>query len=137
MTRAALVPIMALALAVSTAHAQTKIKKVPIQRTSPVDAHAMFHEYCAVCHGKDATGNGAAAADLKKPPADLTRISARNGGVFPEAKVKRYIEGLDETDSPDRRDMPLWGKLFESLDRDQAQLRVRMLVKHLKNLQTK
>lgn len=92
----------------------------------------MFDQYCAVCHGTDATGNGSTdAAALKTPLVDLTKLRARNGGTFPEVRVQRYIQGRDETDSPharDGREMPEWKKLFESLDRDAALLRVRNLV---------
>ena len=40
--------------------------------------------------------DGPYVANLTKPPADLTRISARNGGSFPEVKMRRYIEGADQ-----------------------------------------
>jgi mono/diheme cytochrome c family protein len=123
---------MALALSANAAQAQTKIK-VSMWPTSPADGKAMFDQYCAVCHGKDATGDGASAAALKPAPADLTKISARNGGTFPTAKVRGYIEGLS---TEDKRDMPLWRGVFDSLDRNQTQLRVRNLVAYVTKLQT-
>ncbi len=90
-----LVAVVALTVSAGGAGAQTKIEKGAIKQTSAADAKTMFDTYCAVCHGKNATGNGPAAAALKKVPADLTRISARNGGKYPEVKVTRFIEGLD------------------------------------------
>ncbi len=137
MTRYILIPIMALALSANAAPAQTKTKQNPIQRLSPIDGKAMFDGYCTACHGKEGMGNGPAAADLKKPPADLTKISARNGGAFPGVRVQRYIKGLDESDARDRRDMPLWGDLFKSLSQDTAQLRVSNLAEYVKGMQTK
>src|ERR1022692_4159181 len=43
-----------------------------------------FIEYCAQCHGMDATGDGPIAPDLKERPADLTQLVPKNGGVFAE-----------------------------------------------------
>ena len=54
---------------------ETNIKKVPIQRTSAASGEEMFDVYCAACHGKDAKGNGPAAAELKMPPPDLTTLA--------------------------------------------------------------
>ena len=44
------------------------------------------------------------------PPADLTTISARNGGTFPKAQVAGHIYGhtMGRSDSP----MPQFGELF-------------------------
>ncbi len=136
MIRPFLVAITAVALSASVAPAQTKIANAPIQRT-PIEGKAMFDSYCAVCHGKAAKGDGPAAGALKKAPTDLTRISARNGGAFPDVRVRRYIEGLDEVASHGTRDMPMWGDVFKALDRDMAQIRISALVEHLKMLQTK
>ena len=97
----------------------------------------MFDNYCAVCHGKTAVGNGPAASALAKAPADLTKIAARNGGTYPEVKVKRYIEGLDEVAAHGSRDMPMWGDLFRSLNRDTAQIRIQALSDLLKGMQVK
>jgi mono/diheme cytochrome c family protein len=98
----------------------------------------MFTKYCAVCHGTEAKGNGPAAVALTKAPSDLTKISERNGGAFPEVKVGRYIEGLDEVASHGTRDMPMWGDVFKSLDTpDTAKRRIFTLVEYLRTLQTK
>jgi mono/diheme cytochrome c family protein len=137
MAKQALAVFVALMLSAAGAYAQPRIEKGPIARTSPADAQAMFQEYCAVCHGKTAQGNGPAAAALTKAPADLTRISTRNGGTFPETRVKRFIEGLDEVPAHGTRDMPIWGTLFRSLDQNTAQIRIQGLSDYLKNLQVK
>jgi len=119
----------------ATAAAQPKIKTEPVKPVAASDAAGMFQSYCSACHGKDAKGNGPAAAAMTKKPADLTKISARNGGVFPDVKVARYIEGLDEVAAHGSRDMPVWGPVFRSLSKDTAEIRVSQLVAYLKSLQ--
>src|SRR6187401_2423532 len=84
MVRRVLVGVAVLSLWAAAAHAQTQVKKEPIKPVAASDAAAMFQSYCAPCHGKSGRGDGPAAAALKKAPADLTKISARNGGKFPE-----------------------------------------------------
>jgi len=53
----------------------------------------LFSDYCASCHGGGGRGDGVVAASLKHPPADLTRITARAGGVFPLDRVMSVIDG--------------------------------------------
>ena len=63
-----------------------------VEREAPPPTGAEdFANYCAGCHGTLAKGDGPAAAGLSRSPADLTRISARNGGVFPGTKVMAKI----------------------------------------------
>jgi mono/diheme cytochrome c family protein len=114
------------------------IKMVPVERTSVVDARGMFISYCAACHGPEGKGNGPAAVALKQAPADLTRISARNGGKFPDTTVYRFIMGLDQVAAHGSRDMPIWGNVFRSLDptsRTAAEQRGRNLTEYVKSLQ--
>src|SRR5947208_1359608 len=70
-----------------------KVKAVPVKLSGSIDGAELFREHCAVCHGIDAKGNGPAAAALKKHPADLTQISRKNGGKFPELAVLGKIRG--------------------------------------------
>lgn len=58
-----------------------------------VSGRALYMEYCASCHGADGRGDPEAAQALGKMPADLTRISARNGGTFPMVRVMSVIDG--------------------------------------------
>ena len=127
MVRRVLVGVAVFSLWAAAAHAQPQVKKEPIKPVAASDGAAMFQSYCSACHGKAAKGDGPAAAALKKTPADLTKLNERNGGKFPETKVKRYIEGLDEVPSHGSRDMPMWGELFRALSRDTAQIRVQAL----------
>ena len=135
MVRYVVVAILGVVLFAGVAGAQAKVKKGPIKPTPASDAGKMFDTYCAVCHGKDGKGDGPAAKSLTKVPADLTTLSARNNGRFPEIKVRRYMEGLDEVAAHGSRDMPMWGDLFRSLNRDTAELRIVALSDYLKAMQ--
>lgn len=135
MVRLVFTALVALAMSAGSAFAQAKIEQAPIKNVNATDAKGMFDSYCAVCHGKDGKGAGPAAKSLTKVPADLTRVSARNGGKFPDVRVRRYIEGLDEVAAHGSRDMPMWGSLFNSLNRDTAQLRIAALADHIKGMQ--
>lgn len=57
------------------------------------EVQASFVSMCATCHGASGKGDGPQAAQFASPPADLTQIAARNGGVFPRADVIAKIHG--------------------------------------------
>ena len=74
---------------------------------------SLYKAYCAVCHGEGAKGSGPMTKSLKSAPPDLTRISARNGGVFPSVRVRRVISGEEALGAGHgTREMPVWGPLF-------------------------
>lgn len=58
-----------------------------------VSGRALYQDYCLSCHGPAGRGNGPAAVGLAHPPADLSRIAARNGGTFPMTEVMSAIDG--------------------------------------------
>jgi len=114
------------------------IKRVPVTDVRSVDGQVLFEHYCAVCHGKDAKGTGPAADALKKTPADLTQVSRKNGGKFPEVHVMRVIKGDDTVGAHGSRDMPIWGELFSSLSsKESSELRVNALMKYVESIQAK
>jgi mono/diheme cytochrome c family protein len=114
------------------------IKSVTARDTGTLDGKTMFHEYCAVCHGDDAKGNGPAAEALKKAPADLTQVARKNGGTFPEVKVMRMIRGDDVTAAHGSRAMPIWGNIFNSFgSKETGELRVNALMNYVKSIQAK
>jgi mono/diheme cytochrome c family protein len=105
-----------------------------------LEGQALFHAYCATCHGSEALGNGPAASALKTPPADLTRISMRNGGTFPFTQVEKTISGEErDVTSHGSREMPMWGPIFGQIawDQDLGTLRIYKLTKYLESLQKK
>jgi len=77
-----------------------------------------YYEACAVCHGRDGTGDGAMGEILKVSPSDLTTLSERNGGTFPFERVFRVIDGRAPVEGHGSADMPVWGRTFrrEALD---------------------
>lgn len=72
----------------------------------------LYRSYCAACHGPEARGDGAMAGMLTVPPADLTRLAATNGGVFPVFRVVRRIDGRAPL-LAHGGEMPLFGRLFD------------------------
>lgn len=87
---------------------QTTIKKEPIKRTSATSGQEMFSSYCAVCHGKDAKGNGPATAALKVPPPDLTTLAQRRGGKYPAMYVESVLRfGAETYPAHGTKDMPI------------------------------
>jgi mono/diheme cytochrome c family protein len=74
----------------------------------------LFLKHCAACHGRDALGDGPAAASLKTRPADLTRIRQRHDGTFPRFDVVRYIEGNRPVAAHGSSEMPVWGRIFRA-----------------------
>jgi mono/diheme cytochrome c family protein len=75
----------------------------------------LFVTYCAACHGLEARGDGRMAPILTVLPADLTQLSAANGGVFPTARVIFQIDGRDPV-LAHGADMPLFGMFFQGFD---------------------
>lgn len=75
-----------------------------------------FATYCSACHGMSGKGDGGIAVELDRKPADLTRLSARNGGEFPGTEVMAKIWGYTGV-APGRQDsaspMPEFGPLLQ------------------------
>lgn len=79
---------------------------------------AEFLNSCAVCHGLSAKGDGPMAEELVTPPADLTRLSERNGGQFPYSRVFSMIDGRYVVPAHGNREMPVWGQAFVEEDNE-------------------
>ncbi|TCP44088.1 c-type cytochrome [Rhodovulum marinum] len=62
----------------------------------PPSGVALFRQTCATCHGLEARGDGPMASILTLAMPDLTLMAARNGGVFPLARVVAAIDGRTE-----------------------------------------
>ena len=122
----------------------------PAQKTQPtpetvhlinsIQGPALFKAYCAVCHDTDGKGSGPMAESLKVKPTDLTRISARNGGKFPLAKVRRIISGEEPIPGGHgTREMPVWGPIFSQIawDMDFGSVRIDNLAHYIEEMQGK
>ena len=96
----------------------------------------LYMSYCVSCHGWTGKGDGPAGLALKSPPADLTQLSARNGGEFPVTQVKKYIQGEQLVQAHGSRKMPVWGKVFrrESTG-SEARMQYLALAKFLESIQ--
>jgi mono/diheme cytochrome c family protein len=117
------------------------VKKVSAPYTSPSSGPEMFKQYCASCHGADAKGQGPAAVALKVPPSDLTLLSKRNNGKFPEPAVYSSIWG-DNVKAHGSSDMPVWGVIFHQMannspDNMQEAARMSVLCSYIQSLQQK
>jgi mono/diheme cytochrome c family protein len=101
----------------------------------------VFASRCAPCHGSSGVGDGPAAASLKVPPADLTRIAARRGGEFPDGEISRTIDGRFDIPAHGSREMPVWGERFSAvipesgLGDEIARGQIVILVEYLKSIQ--
>jgi len=72
----------------------------------------VYNKNCAVCHGREAKGDGGAVSVLTVKPADLTQIAKKNGGEFPFWKVYGIIDGRQDVSAHGSREMPIWGEEF-------------------------
>jgi mono/diheme cytochrome c family protein len=71
-----------------------------------------FELACVPCHGIDGKGDGPKARTLSTMPADLTRLAAGNGGVFPARAIYDMIDGRGVIPAHGKRDMPVWGDRY-------------------------
>ena len=98
----------------------------------------LFKAYCASCHGQDAKGKGPMATSLKTAPPDLRRISLRNHGVFPLARIEKIIAGEEQPSSGHgSSEMPVWGPIFSKVthDVDLGRVRINNLARDLRDIQ--
>jgi len=117
----------------------TYIESIQTPSTGVNDPGAqLFRTHCATCHGTTARGNGPIADQLRRLPADLTKYTARNGGVFPSQRVSRIIDGRD-VPSHGNREMPVWGDAFKTASggssEEAVKARIAAIVKYLESIQ--
>jgi mono/diheme cytochrome c family protein len=135
-----LTAIIALVMMASAQEPAKEIKHVPIKPTSAASGQDMYKTYCAVCHGTDGKGSGPAASALKVPPPDLTVLTEKNGGKYPDMKVAAILRGDNVLAAHGSKDMPVWGKLFWNLSgghESEVQQRVANLSTYIESLQKK
>jgi mono/diheme cytochrome c family protein len=95
-----------------------------------------YSNYCASCHGQDGKGDGPVAKSLSRRPADLTRLSAANGGTFSSERIAEVIDGRREVAAHGTRDMPVWGRAVR-FGPSIVRTRVRAIVGYVSTLQGK
>jgi len=114
------------------------IESIQVPSTGAKDVGSqLFRAHCATCHGPTGRGDGPMADQLRRAPPDLTKYSARNGGVFPRERVYRIVDGRD-VPSHGERDMPVWGDVFKKTERGPAsdvKARIEAIVRYLEGIQ--
>jgi mono/diheme cytochrome c family protein len=132
---------MAAAIAVSFGHAQSNATvTIPVKKTEATSGKKMYTSYCAPCHGADGQGHGPVASSLKNPPLDLTMLSRKYGGQFPEKHVIGVLQFGVDVPSHGSTTMPVWGPVLGSMSNtnpQDKQLRINNLVDYLKTIQVK
>jgi mono/diheme cytochrome c family protein len=85
-------------------------------QTSVGLGRADFRDNCASCHGHSGRGDGPVQSFLVKPPSDLTTITQRHGGKFPQELMWEVIDGRWSGDGGPHgsREMPVWGQEFKA-----------------------
>ena len=107
-------------------------------QTLPIEGPALYHAWCSSCHGVEGKGDGPMANSLKSAPPDLTRITARNKGMFPFERITNIIAGDEQVPGGHgNRQMPIWGPVFSRVDadRDFGRMRIDNLTRYLQKIQ--
>lgn len=128
--------LLVLGIITSSACSSQKIPKIQYSEPSGRD---IYVARCAECHGEDAKGKPAAVAGLPDGRADLTVLSKRNGGKFPEERLKLILGGLEDIPAHHGpKPMPIWGDIFDTTNaevRETASRRVDSLTTYLESIQ--
>ena len=82
---------------------------------SRTDGAAFYAQNCVACHGVTGVGDGPTAQRQVLRLPDLTTLSARNGGTFPQARAMSYIWGDPNNDHLDRVMPSFGGRMAEDL----------------------
>lgn len=109
---------------------------VSAQKNAKVgEGQKLFMQYCASCHGKDASGNGPVASTLKVAPKNLTRIG-KIDGKFPFLRVQETISGETIIPAHGSSAMPVWGAyLRRNKGESFAKLDLYNLTKYIESIQ--
>jgi mono/diheme cytochrome c family protein len=130
--------MLCLALAGVASGQDKTIQRVSPKSTVSIDGKSLFREYCAVCHGVDGKGGGPAAKALQVPPGDLTQISRKNEGKFPEERIMSVLKGEAPVIAHGTQDMPVWGRVFSNMGSvTMAQTRLHALLQYVEGIQVK
>ena len=113
------------------------LEKKPITHSDPASGQRMYKDYCAACHGATGKGDGPAAEILKAPPQDLTLMAKRNNGKFPTDHFITVLHFGTQSHPHGTSDMPIWGPLFHSQNKDVVELRISNLRSYVESIQQK
>jgi len=125
-----------LALAVALCPGQEKqAQKAPDVSSSPSAGAAQFALHCAVCHGNDLKGTGPFPPPYRVPP-DLTTLSRRHGGKFPQEYVTKVLRNGVTLPAHGPAEMPVWAAT-NHLDKSQREAWIKDLADFIKSRQIK
>jgi mono/diheme cytochrome c family protein len=104
----------------------------------------LYLTYCQGCHGLAGRGDGPAAASLRTPPTDLTRLWERYGTPLDRDRLAEYIDGRRLIGPHGPREMPVWGREFfadappgqPEVVEDERRHLIAVLAAYLETLQT-
>ena len=114
-------------------------KKARISPSNAPSGAELFGKHCAACHGNDLKGSGPFPPPYRVPP-DLTTLSRRHGGKFPDAYVSRVLRNGVTMAAHGPAEMPVWGTEFAAagqLDKVQVTERIKNLADYIRSFQTK
>src|SRR5262249_39557211 len=86
----------------------------------------LFLNYCASCHGIDASGSGPVAPSLKKQPPDLRKLQSKV--MNSSEQIRKAISGDVSLTVHGKREMPVWGLILSKPD-------ITNLVKYIESIQ--
>jgi len=81
---------------------------------------------------------GPAAGAMTRPPADLTKLAAKNNGQFPAFSLMNTLGVMPGgTQAHGSQDMPVWGNIFRDSGQGAVavQLRIYNLTRHIESIQ--
>ncbi len=141
MTRKIATTMIALGLLLTplaqAADESSHIKQIPLTKDTlgNLGGEILYRDMCQPCHGVSGRGDATAINLLIPPPADLTRLAAKNGGKFPAFRVIQTISG-EHHETVHGSEMPKWEQILTSrMGKSRARLRVYNLTQYVKSLQ--
>lgn len=96
----------------------------------PLSGADLYHQHCASCHGADLKGTTPAPPAPYRMPPDLTTLSKRHGGKYPEAYVSKVLRSGVVMPAHGPAQMPIWGMEFKASD-------ITKLTEYMKSQQAK
>ena len=113
---------------------------IPVDKTAASSGKQMYQSYCAPCHGTDGKGHGPVATALNPAPTDLTLLSKKNNGKFPDTHIVAVLQFGIETPAHGSATMPVWGPILGKMNqsnRQEKQLRMSNIASYLESIQAK
>jgi len=117
-------------------------KPAEAEKSTQAAGARFYRQNCAVCHGNDGKGNGPppSSSSFTEPPPDLTTLTKRYDGKFPDAYVESVLRNGVSLPDHGSAEMPVWGTILKATTKsDEAKItqRVKNLIEYLRSIQEK